>query len=182
MASSPKNRSERKRGGVLAAFLVFAGFIAIGILSLGEVFSGVMAGGVAFVVHRQFIVRTWLLSDHVRGVALSGAGKHTEALAAFRRSEAAWNRRALLDRWRAPLLASAARWGFAEQARYNQAHCLYHLGRNEEATQILEALIAKEPALGMARALLEHLQARARDEGPVQAWDTLAADLGDAPS
>ena len=179
MASSPASRTDRKRGGVFAAFGTFAVFILVGILGFGEVFSGLMAGGVAFVVYRQVVVRGWLLADHSRGVHLSMARKHDEALAAFRQSASAWDRRAGLDRWRAPLLASASRWGFADQARYNQALCLYELDRGSEAVPILQDLLEREPAMGMARALLEHIESSTPDPTPEPGWGDLAADLDD---
>lgn len=179
MASSPASRTDRKRGGVFTAFGTFAVFILVGILGFGEVFSGLMAGGVAFVIYRQVLVRGWLLADHSRGVQLSMARKHDEALAAFRQSASAWDRRARLDRWRAPLLASASRWGFADQARYNQALCLYELDRGSAAVPILQDLLEREPAMGMARALLEHIESSTPEPAPDPGWGDLAADLDD---
>ncbi len=162
------------------AFGTFAVFIAVGVLAFGEVFTGLMAGGVAFAVHRQLVVRIWLLAHHTRGVDLSRAKKPAAALEAFQKSEADWARRRLLDRWRAPLLASASRWGFADQARYNQALCLYQLGRTAEAMPILRALLDREPSMGMARALLEHIESVDGEAPPVESWDHLAADLEDS--
>ena len=152
-------------------------FIAGGVLAFGEVFTGLMAGGAAFVAYRQLVVRAWLLAKHTRGVDLSRAKKHKAALEAFQDSEAAWVRRRLLDRWRAPLLASASRWGFADQARYNQALCLYELQRSAEAIPILRELLTREPTMGMARALLEHVESQPQDAPTPEAWDHLDAAL-----
>jgi hypothetical protein len=181
MASSPPSRAEHRQGGVFYAFAVFGAFLLLGILTIGELFHGLMAGGAAFLVHRQLLVRGWLLADHNRGVSLAKSGNHAGALEAFRASEAAWNRRSTLDRWRAPLLASAARWTFADQARYNQALCLHHLDRPTEALSILVRLVEREPKMGMARALLEHLEANpATQPEEEHGWDDLEAALDPA--
>ena len=89
---------------------------------------------------------------------------------AFERSEAAWSGRAWLDRWRGLLLASAGRWGFADQARYNRALCLHQLGRSTEAATVLEQLLQQHPDMGMARALSEHILST---DGPPADWTDL---------
>lgn len=180
MASSRPSSAPRARGGTAAAFGLFAAFLALGILSFGEVFHGVMAGAAAFAVHRQLIVRTWLLSDHNRGVQLAKSQQHAEALAAFRASEATWSRRAWLDRRRAPVLASASRWGFGDQARYNQALCLHALDRPREAHRVLTNLLQVVPEMGVARALLEHIEATHPEEDA--AWTELDDALEASPT
>lgn len=179
MASSPRSRAVRRRGGTVAAFAVFGAFLLVGILVLGEVFHGVMGGACAFLVHRQLVVRAWLLADHTRGVQLARTGDHLGALAAFEASERAWQRRAVVDRWRAVVLASASRWGFGDQARYNQALCLRALGREDEALAVARSLLATRPDMGVARALVEHLEGTAT---PSEDWSALEAGLGTEPA
>lgn len=152
-------RTDRRRGGVLQAVGTFSAFLLLGVLVIGELFGGLMLGGTAFVVFRAGLVRGVLLRQHRRGLLLANTGDHEGARVAFVKSEAAWSRRPWLDRWRGPLLASAGRWGFADQARYNQALCLHRLGRSQEAAVVLDALLERCPAMGMARALSEHIAA-----------------------
>mgnify|MGYP000530415459 CR=1 FL=1 len=179
MASSPpSSRTDRARHGALAAFTVFALFLGAGVLVLGEVFTGIMAGAATFLFHRQLIVRAWLLADHNRGVALVKNKQHTDALAAFQASERAWTARPRLDRHRAWFLASASRWGFRAQARYNQALCLHALGRSSEAQPILRSVLTDHPQMGPARALLEYIEATGE---PDANWDALHTDL-DTPA
>jgi tetratricopeptide (TPR) repeat protein len=152
--------------------------VVFGILAAGEVFQGIIGGAATFLLHRQLIVRTWLLADHNRGVRAVKTGDHADALVAFQSSARSWDRRAWLDRWRAPLLASASRWGFADQARYNQALCLHALGRLNEAHAILEKQLRLRPNMGVAVALFEHINATM--EPPGEAWSALSETL-DAP-
>jgi len=165
-----RRRTDRRSGGVLQAVGTFVAFVLFGVLVVGEVFQGVMLGGTAFVVFRAGVVRGWLLRDHRRGLLLAEQGDHDKALSAFQKSEAAWNARPWLDRWRGPLLASAGRWGFADQARYNQALCLHTLGRTPEAAAVLQDLLDRCPDMSMARALSEHIEATVPTQG---SWDDL---------
>ena len=173
-----RRRTDRRSGGVLQAVGTFVAFVLFGVLVVGEVFQGVMLGGTAFVVFRAGVVRGWLLRDHRRGLLLAEQGDHDKALSAFQKSEAAWNARPWLDRWRGPLLASAGRWGFADQARYNQALCLHALGRSSEAQPILRSVLTDHPQMGPARALLEYIEATGE---PDANWDALHTDL-DTPA
>ena len=163
-------RTDRRRGGVLQAVGTFSAFLLLGILSIGEVFQGLMLGGTAFVVFRAGLVRGVLLRDHRRGLVLAEQGDHGSALDAFIQSEAAWSRRAWLDRWRGPLLASAGRWGFADQARYNQALCMHSLGRSQDAARVLSRVLEQCPDMSMARALSEHIAATSP---ALDSWDDL---------
>ena len=163
-------RTDRRRGGVLQAVGTFGAFILLGVLVIGELFQGVMLGATAFVAFRAGLVRGVLLRDHRRGLLLAERGEHEAALTAFASSELAWRRRAWLDRWRGPLLASAGRWGFADQARYNQALCLHSLGRSQDAARVLSSLLEQCPDMSMARALSEHIAATSPE---LDSWDDL---------
>jgi len=176
MSRRSDRRSDRRKGASLQAAATFATFMVLGVLVLGEVFHGVMAGGIAFVVFRTGVVRGVLLADHRRGLRLAENDHHAKALEAFERSEAAWNRRQWLDRWRGPLLASAGRWGFADQARYNKALCLHSLDRGAEAQVVLQALLERCPNMGMARALAEHIEAGRPKPPENNRWEDLLND------
>ena len=175
MANSRPNRppSIGRRGAV--PFGLFAACLGTGVLLLGEVFHGVMVGASAFLIHRQLIVRGWLLADHNRGVQLARDQKHAAALEAFRASERVWSQRPRLDQWRGLLLASASRWSFRAQARYNQALCLHSLDRPAEAFELVRQQLDHTPHMAEARALFEHLAATRGDTG--EAWTVLSARL-----
>ncbi len=138
------------------------------VLVMGEVWSGVLVGALSFFSYRTFVVRWWLLADHTAGLHHARQGHPAEALTAFRRSEQRWANRPWLDKHRAMVLGSASRFGFWDQATYNHALSLFQLDQPAAARQVLAPLLARTPEMGPARALWEHLEARARD---TPAWD-----------
>lgn len=160
----------------LGPALLFAGMVAAAVLVAGELYHGVMVGSAVFLVYRTLVVRTWLLRDHSRGVHAVKDGDHAAGLQSFVDSEAVWAARPMLDRYRGLVLGSASQWPFLSQAQYNQALCLFHLGRTVEAADVLSTLLEREPKMLLARSLSVHIASQAPAESAD--WSDLHSEGG----
>ena len=148
--------------GTLQAFGLMVAMSLLGVIfSGGYVVEGAAAGLAAFLLYRVVVVRMVLCRHHRRGIGLSVDGHYAEALAAFSESEAAWSRRAWLDRQRGWLLGITSQWPFQALALYNQGYCLSRLGRTAEAVALLDEALVRYPELGPARELRGSLLAEA---------------------
>lgn len=121
--------------------------------------SGMIVGTFGFLTFRVVVVRFGLCRDHRRGIMLMRGGRFEEGRAAFIESQRVWQARPTLDRHRALLLGSATPHTFAVLARYNQAYALSRLGRGEEALALLDAVLADDPSMMIARELRDVLLA-----------------------
>ena len=133
--------------GALLSVVPVALFCTVG-FALGGGERGLIVGAAIFVLFRLTLVRRIVLKDHALGVRLTRVGRFEEALAAFARSEATWQRRPFLDRHRALLLGSSVRYTFLGLSLFNQAYCL---GRLRRLGHLVAFLGARPPAPGDAR-------------------------------
>lgn len=147
--------------GTAQAIVLFAVFWAVSATLVGEWIRGLAVGSLAFAFYRVAIVRFIICRHHRAGVSLTRAGRFHDAVQAFRKSAAFWQRWAWLDRLRGLLLGSSVAYPFGQLARYNQAYCYSRMGRGEEARDILRVLIADAPQMHIAGELLSLLEAEA---------------------
>ena len=140
---------------------------------VGEWFRGLGVAGLMFGLHRAVIVRLWLCRHQRTGMRLCRAGRLSEALHAFRTSAALWDKRRWLDRHRGWLLGSTVAHRYRDLGRYNQAYCYARLGRDDEAADLLRALLHDAPKMKMASALLAELTP---SESQHPTWDSVISD------
>lgn len=103
--------------------------------------------------------RRLLAGDHRRGIALTRAGKHREAIAAYERSLAFFEQRPWLDRYRAILMLSASRMAYREMALANIAYCWGQLGEGARMKAAYERVAAEYPGNPIATAALRQIAA-----------------------
>lgn len=169
--------------GSVQTLVLFGAFWIVAALLLGEWVMGLGVGAVIFLLYRVFIVRMLICRHHRRGISLTGKGRFVDAIAAFERSEAFWNRWRRLDRARGLMLGSAVAWPFRLLARYNQAYCFSRLGQGGDAMRVLTALRRDEPDMRIAAELLEVLEAGASTRpAPREEDETWGGMLEDEPS
>ncbi len=162
--------------GALLSVVPVALFCTVG-FALGGGERGLIVGAAIFVLFRLTLVRRIVLKDHALGVRLTRVGRFEEALAAFARSEATWQRRPFLDRHRALLLGSSVRYTFLCLSLFNQAYCLGRLGRGDDALAMLDRLEVLAPNSSLARSLRDLLEARGpADPAPGTAPDGRSTD------
>lgn len=183
MAGSSKTTYVSSTQGNLQAFALMIVFSLGGVVATGgRVVEGALAGGFAFLIYKVVVVGMILCREHRLGISLTRDGRFADALAAFVRSEAAWRRRAWLDRRRGWLLGSASRWPFRARALYNQGYCLSRLGRDAEAAAVLDELLQACGDMGIARELRGAIlaeQAAAAQAGAAD-WGGLLAETEQA--
>lgn len=146
--------------GTLLAMVPPAVCAVAGWLAWGGLLDGAILGVLAWFVLRFVLVRQLLTRHHQRGTRLAREGQWEAALQAYAASEALWAGHPLLDRWRAPLLGTAARWPYRVLALYNQALCLAELQRTDEALALLARVERLSPGLPPARELRAWLATR----------------------
>jgi hypothetical protein len=157
--------------GTAQAVVLFGLFTVVSATLVGEWIRGLLVGSVAFTFYRVAIVRFIICRHHRSGVALTRSGRFHDAVQAFRRSAAFWHRWAWLDRLRGLLLGSSVSYPFGQLARYNQAYCYSRMGRDEEARDLLRALIQDAPQMPIATELLGVLDAEAVPPAPAPSHD-----------
>ncbi|MEC8424807.1 MAG: tetratricopeptide repeat protein [Myxococcota bacterium] len=165
--------------GTGQAAVLFAVFWAVSATLVGEWVRGLGVAALAFATYRLIIVRMLICRHHRAGVALTRAGRFSEAVQAFRSSAAFWQRWAWLDRSRGLLLGTSVAYPFCHLGRYNQAYCYRRMGRDEEARDVLQALVRDAPQMDIAQALLESLDHRGPDPTPPQGDETWGGMLGE---
>lgn len=143
---------------LLLAFVPLLAFIAVGYAVFGQD-DGLIVAIVAYAGYRFFIVRRIVCRDHRNGIVLTRHGQFADAIAAFQRSEASWERHPTLDRYRALVLGSPTSHSFRLFAKYNQAYCLSRLGRGAEARDLVDRVLAEAPDMLPARELRDVLNA-----------------------
>lgn len=170
MAASKTTHVSSTQGNLQAFALMvlfsFGGVVATG----GRVVEGALAGAFMFLIYKIVVVGMVLCREHRLGINLTRDGQFSDALAAFQRSEAAWQRWGWLDRRRGWLLGSPSRWPFHARALYNQGYCLSRLGRDAEAVSVLDVLLEAYGDMGIAREL----------RGAIVAEQAVAAQAGRA--
>ncbi|NOY28388.1 MAG: hypothetical protein GXP62_21230 [Oligoflexia bacterium] len=150
----------------MAALLPPGVFALTGWLAWGGLIDGAMIGVTVWLLVRLGPIRLILIRDHRRGMVASRGDSWADALAAFQASEDAWHGRPRLDRWRAPLLGTSGPWPYLVLARYNQALCLVHLDRPDQARSCIDALLHDYPAMSPARELRGALAPRTTMDSP----------------
>ena len=165
--------------GTAQAGVLFLGFWLVGALLSETWVEGLAVGSLAFAAYRLVVVRLIVCRHHRAGVALTRAGRFSDAVRAFRASAAFWHRWATLDRLRGLLLGSSVAYPFGHLARYNQAYCYSRMGRREEACDILRALLGDAPDMAIAASLLRVLEADLRPEPQVSHDATWGGMLGE---
>lgn len=132
--------------------------------------AGVILGVATFLCYRLFVVQWVFLAAHRRGIRETRAGEYAWALESFRDSQRYFEERPALDRYRTVLMASGMAYPYRELARYNQAYCLAHLGRRQEAEVLLAELLQAHPRMGVARELLRALEGTEEAPGQGEGW------------
>jgi len=168
--------------GTAQVIVLFLAFWLVGAKVTRAWLEGLAAGSVAFTAYRLLVVRLILCRHHRVGVALTRAGRFSDAVRAFRASAAFWHRWATLDRLRGLVLGSSVAYPFGHLARYNQAYCYSRMGRREEACDILRALLGDAPDMVIAASLLRVLEADLQPEPPVSHDATWGGMLDPPPA
>ncbi len=162
-------------GPMLLAFVPLAAAIALPWAAGVHLYpTATLLGVFGFLAYRVFVVRLGLCREHRRGIVAMRRGRFADGLTAFEASERTWRGRPFLDRYRALLLGSATPHRFAVLALYNQAYALSRLGRGEEAMSRIEAVLAEDPSMLIARELRDVLLAGSvlhRDVGSAMRGD-----------
>lgn len=131
----------------------------LGGLAIAPAPLGVGLGLGAFLAWRLGVVRRVVLRHHHAGMAALRAGEPARAAAAFARSAAYFEARPWLDAGRGLLLGSAARWSYAHAGRSNEATSRALCGDVDAARRLATAVLAADPSMRPARALLDQLGA-----------------------
>ena len=139
-------------------------FCALAATLVGELWTGIITGCMAFIVYRFVFVREILCRFQRKGILLTRDGHWSQALEAFEKSERFWRSLAIIDRSRGILLGSSTRWPFSAMARTNQVTCLAQLNRYEEAIVRCEEILVDYPEMGHAKGLLHGLRRASQTE------------------
>ncbi len=156
--------------GTLLSLVVPSLCAVAGWLLWGGLIDGAMLGAGSCVAVRYALLRFGFARHHGKASRAARAEDWQTALQAFEQSQAAWESRPTVDRFRALLLGATIKWPYAVMARYNQVVCLGQLDRLDEARQRLAALRRDVPGLPQAQELEGWLHGRRSAGGGEGGW------------
>jgi hypothetical protein len=134
--------------------LIMAAFVAVAAVVSGRYDNPALFSGVGAYLVLSVVLRYTVTREHRNGVRLMRAGRFEDAVPAFQRSVAFFERHPRIDRLRAFTALSASSMTYREMAMCNIAFALAQLRRGEAAKNAYERVLAEYPDNGMARAAL----------------------------
>ncbi len=110
-----------------------------------------------FLAYRVGVVRLVLLRAHADSLKAIRQGRFDDAVLLCWEQERFFERHPWLDRHRAWVLLSAARYPLRALARHNRAYALYRAGREAEARSLLDQIANSKEPLPPSEALRQQL-------------------------
>jgi tetratricopeptide (TPR) repeat protein len=145
---------------LLAILLVAAAYHA---LQLWPAWTCDLLAGVIVVVAYRCLLRYTLMRHQVRGLRLVRAQRFEEAIQAFERNLAIFDRHPSLDKWRSLILLSSSRYSYGEMTLLNLGYAAAQMRQGARAEEYYERVLELNPRNGAAFSALNLLNAKLED-------------------
>jgi len=139
--------------------IALAGYIINTISIFQDWSSSLLAGWIIIIIYR-LIIRYTVTKDHARGMKLVKTQRFQEAVEAFQKSRAFFEKHPTLDKWRSIIFLSPGKYGYKEMALANLGFVYGQLGEGKKSIEFYEECLKLNPGNGVAKAALNLINAK----------------------